>query len=132
MDTALYYPHVPSAKWLRIAALCWDRVVHLTGEFGELPNLPEDVTLLSEACGGLLEPFTANRFEGRSLYIEAIRRGTEEFLTPPYSPTLYREPFEDWLDDRMSKLRDNFSRYVCEAANSVASDVNSEIGRAHV
>ena len=45
MNTVVYYPYVhPPAEWLRVAALCWDKVYELTG-----PRIPEDPVLADGA-----------------------------------------------------------------------------------
>jgi len=62
MNSVLFYPNFyPSAEWLRLAALCWDRV-HSLRPGNERP--PEDVGQLNEGLGGVLSPVDVHDFSG--------------------------------------------------------------------
>lgn len=53
MNTVVYYPYVdPTPEWLRLAALCWDKVFVLTG-----PHVPHDPAIaeLDAALGDVID-----------------------------------------------------------------------------
>lgn len=50
MNSVLYYPHLyPTATWLRIGALCWDRVYSFTSV--SAPSTPDNLAEVNEAMG---------------------------------------------------------------------------------
>jgi hypothetical protein len=54
MNTAIYYPHFyPSDTWLRLAALCWDRIY--TMQLENTAPAPEPLLQLDNALGGVLD-----------------------------------------------------------------------------
>jgi hypothetical protein len=60
MNTAIYYPYLyPPAKWLRVAALCWDTVYSL--EPSDAPPRPQMVAEFDRALGGFLETLPFSR-----------------------------------------------------------------------
>jgi hypothetical protein len=62
MNSVLFYPNFyPSAEWLRLAALCWDKV-HSLRPVSERP--PADVGQLNEDLGGVLSPVDVHEFSG--------------------------------------------------------------------
>ena len=54
MNTVVYYPHVyPSPEWLKLAALCWDKVYTLSPY--ENFDFPYVIRALDDTLGGILE-----------------------------------------------------------------------------
>jgi hypothetical protein len=54
MNTVVVYPYiVPDGNWLRLAALCWDKVYRLTSR--KAPSDPEELQELNSGLGGLVE-----------------------------------------------------------------------------
>jgi hypothetical protein len=63
LNTVVYYPHLwPRPEWLKLAALCWDRVylVGVRPGWGTLTPPPE-VVEIDKALGGLLDTSLAFR-----------------------------------------------------------------------
>lgn len=53
MNTVVYYPHIyPPPEWLRVAALCWDKVYRLTPPAWN--DDPGNIKDLNNALGGIL------------------------------------------------------------------------------
>lgn len=82
MNTVIYYPYIhPEPDWLKLAAICWDKVYVLgTSDAVDDPVISE----LDAALGGILD---------YSIYVENIADG--ELI----------ERFKRWVDAREDKLR---------------------------
>ena len=90
MNTVVYYPHIwPSPAWLRLASLCWERVVLLgiTNDGYSLAAPPE-IADLDEVLGGVLDTSTT------------VAEIVDEELT---------ERFKRWVEPRAAILRDQLS-----------------------
>jgi hypothetical protein len=84
MNTVIYYPYLnPTPDWLKLAALCWDKVVIL-----QTDDAPVDPTTveLDQALGGILD---------RSTFYRNIASDWEVCVQ-----------FESWVSARKEKLKD--------------------------
>jgi hypothetical protein len=84
VNTAVYYPYIwPRTKWLRLGALCWDKVYSVT-----IPNRagpPEDVRALMTALPDFLD--------------------ASSLLAPSFVDDELIARFKRWVDDREDTLR---------------------------
>src|SRR5215471_15212184 len=73
MNAALYYPYLsPPSKWLRIAALCWDKVYTFTSP--DSPDLDEDVVEFDEQLGGFISRIDTRVFGTRPEVLDTFER----------------------------------------------------------
>ena len=89
MNTVVYYPHIwPRPEWLRLAALCWDRV-HLLGTelHGYSSAAPEEITEL----------------DGAMAILDTTTR-VEDFLDESVA-----DQFKRWVESREEALRQQVS-----------------------
>lgn len=108
MNTAIYYPHFyPSATWLRLAALLWDRVY--TMQLRDTPPPPDDLTALNESLGGvwaIAHPFDemATISEETSVLAETGPERWDKVLEVEMV-----QKFARWLDFRSERLREQMT-----------------------
>jgi hypothetical protein len=133
VNTAIYYPHFyPSATWLRLAALLWDRVY--TMQLEGTPPPPDDFTALNESLGGVWSiayPFDemATISKETSVLVETgqerwdkvlkvyVRPRRRERQTVQYGVTMddivrsdeMVQKFARWLDFRSERLREQMT-----------------------
>lgn len=82
MNTAIYYPHIhPTTKWLKMAALCWDKVYRLVPPGWDRDSVT--VQELDAALGGVLASVD---------------------ITTVANLEVQRQ-FEQWLDERAETLK---------------------------
>ncbi|GHO97418.1 hypothetical protein KSF_112910 [Reticulibacter mediterranei] len=82
MNTVVYYPHIyPTTEWLKIAALCWDKVYRLRPHGWR--HDPQTIQNLNNALGGLLVDIDLEK----AADLEVQRQ------------------FEQWIDARGEKLK---------------------------
>jgi hypothetical protein len=59
VNTVVYYPHIwPRPEWLRLGALCWDRIVLLGVSLHGPSSKPDDIRELDDTLGGILDTST--------------------------------------------------------------------------
>ncbi len=116
MNTVVYYPYInPKPDWLKLAALCWDKVYRLAPSYDwpndsgfgseidqdqfwrwidaqeerlEEPELQE-LKELDETFGGILEPANAQEFGSK-----------------------IQDQFLRWIDAREERIQDQFWRWI--------------------
>ena len=56
MNTVVYYPYLyPVPEWIRIAALCWDKIYVVGRRTGYGVGFPDEVESLNVALGGIID-----------------------------------------------------------------------------
>jgi hypothetical protein len=81
MNTVVYYPHIyPTDEWLKLAALCWDKVYRLVPSHWYDPPIIEE---LDTALGGIL-----------------VNVGIKQV-----ADLEVQKQFEEWIDARIDKLK---------------------------
>jgi len=94
MNTVIYYPFInPRPEWLKLAALCWDKVYRLTPS-GEQPSDPDVIKELDEALGGILETVPVRDVVDLDSvldqfvpWLDAREKRLKELRWEPYSPS---------------------------------------------
>lgn len=98
MNAVIVYPYiVPDADWLKLAALCWDKVYRLTSR--KAPADPEGVQELNRALGGFLEPLYPEDYRVTSDFKSWLMHGGAK-LSPSATaqhPPNYFAMFDDKL-----------------------------------
>lgn len=90
MNTVVYYPHfTPPSSWLKMAALCWERVYRLLPE--DAPSDPPDVAELDAELGGVLSAVpweqVADRQQVKESFKDWVADRAEEFDRGHRTPT---------------------------------------------
>lgn len=94
MNTVVYYPHfVPPDSWLKVAALCWERVYRLLPI--DAPSDPVDIAQLDAELGGVLASISwdevADREHIKDRFKEWVAARTEQFAANHRPPTVGEE-----------------------------------------
>jgi hypothetical protein len=56
MNTVVYYPYLwPTPEWIRVAALCWEKVYLVGRRTGYGVAFPEVIDSLNSQLGGMLD-----------------------------------------------------------------------------
>ena len=97
MNTVVYYPYInPCPEWLRVAALCWDKVFVLGAR--DLPDEPE-IAKLDAALGGVID----RRFYVSDIADDAVV-GQFQAWVQAHEPELKAHTFESQTDATMFAL----------------------------
>lgn len=93
MNTVLYYPYItPRSDWLKMAALCWDKVYRIVPHNG-VTNDTDAIRELDEALGGILEPVDIRPY-GQTIapqFWEWVEAREERLAQSEWSSDSYRE-----------------------------------------
>jgi hypothetical protein len=76
MNTVIYYPYIfPSSQWLKIAALCWNKVYRLVPDKWSYDPIvdPDEVMQLDSELGGILENVEAKKIASPRVDEQFIR-----------------------------------------------------------
>lgn len=93
MNTVVYYPYMsPSAEWLRIAALCWDKVYRIKPPF---TDDPDEIHELDGIFGGILDSVRL-RDQAKDPW---AKPADVEFVSD------LQRLFSAWLEQRTEELR---------------------------
>src|SRR5712692_8849084 len=96
MNTVLYYPFLhPSPAWLRVAALCWDKVYRIRPS--DAPDDPDEIATLNSVCHNILESITPGDAGG--LPPGNYARSLDEVRAA------VRLKLERWVTDNLEDLR---------------------------
>jgi hypothetical protein len=104
MNTVVYYPHVlPSSKWLKLAAICWDKVYCLIPDSG-FPSSTETIEL-AQSLGGIIQSVDimsiANRPDVQNQFKAWVEAHRSQLMH--HSEQLDGKSCTDW-DDQLGNL----------------------------
>ncbi|MDT4965383.1 MAG: hypothetical protein QOJ64_120 [Acidobacteriota bacterium] len=88
MNTVIYYPYIhPPLEWLRLSALCWDKVYRMTT--WDAPSDPDEIRELDEVLGGILEPIDVSEIakdkQVESSFVRWVRDRQKRLRAEPLS-----------------------------------------------
>ncbi len=98
MNTVVVYPYiVPDAGWLKLAALCWDKVYRLTSR--KAPADPEGVEEFNHKLGGFLESLYPENYRVTHDFKSWLMHGGTKLSTSATAghPSNYFAMFDDKL-----------------------------------
>jgi hypothetical protein len=93
MNTVVYYPYItPRLEWLKLAALCWDKVYRLVPPYG-WPDDPEALIELDQSLGSLLGTVDVAEYAGsiQDQFWTYIDAREEKFKEVQWSPDTFKE-----------------------------------------
>jgi hypothetical protein len=108
MNTVVYYPYItPRPDWLKLAALCWDKVYRLVPPQGWSSD-PAVVKDLDETLGGILDSINVQESIGRQEYfsiydqlwrwLDEQNEQEDKWVNSEYSPEAQTAIFSIYTD----------------------------------